>query len=50
MMRFLLLRDKTFGNGSFLTTGLGIEERMGASEMSIPIFSDIANTSFALAD
>ena len=48
--RFLLLRDGTFGSGSFLTTGLGVGEKQRvarAGEMGIPIFSDIANTSFA---
>ena len=48
--RFLLLRDRTFESGSFLTVGLGIGEKQRvarASEMGILIFGDIANTSFA---
>ena len=49
--RFLLLRDRTLGSGSFLTTGLRIGERRitraGASETGIPIFGDVANASFA---
>ena len=48
--RFLLLRDGTFGSGSFLTTGLGVggKQRVArASEMGIPIFNDVANASFA---
>ena len=46
---FLLLRDVTLESGSFLTSGLRVRVELIAemSEVSVPIFDDIANTSFS---